>query len=144
MRRYGNLTIIASIVTIFMMLLTACGSSSTTSTTSSTPTKTAKTVAIVTDTGGINDQGFNELSYHGYIQALKEFGYKERLIQTQSASEYSSNLTQAAQSAQLVIAVGFLMETPLDTIAKQYPKVDFAIVDGCAVPLNSQNCETLS
>jgi basic membrane protein A and related proteins len=139
MRRYGNMTIIASIVTIFMMFLSACGTSSTTS----TPTKTVKTVAIVTDTGGINDQGFNELSYHGYTQALKEFGYKERLIQTQSASEYSSNLTQAAQSAQLVIAVGFLMQTPLDTVAKQYPKTDFAIVDGCAVPLNSQNCETL-
>ncbi len=83
MRRSGNLTIIASIVTIFMLLLTACGSSSTSSSTggnSSTPTKNAKTVAIVTDTGGINDQGFNELSYQGYTQALKEFGYKQRLI----------------------------------------------------------------
>jgi basic membrane protein A len=141
MRRSGNLTIIASIVTIFMLLLTACGGSS--STGGSTPTKTAKTVAIVTDTGGINDQGFNQLSYQGYTQALREFGYKERLIQTQSASEYNANLTQAAQSAQLVIAVGFLMQTPLDTIAKEYPNTKFAIVDGCAVPLNSQNCETL-
>jgi basic membrane protein A len=146
MRRSGNLTIIASIVTIFMLLLTACGSTtSSTGGSSSTPTatKTAKTVAIVTDTGGINDQGFNQLSYQGYTQALKEFGYKERLIQTQSASEYDANLTQAAQSADLVIAVGFLMETPLDTVAKEYPNTKFAIVDGCAVPLNSQNCETL-
>ena len=145
MRRFGNLTIIASFVTIFTMLLTACGSSTTTSSTggSSTPAKTVKTVAIVTDTGGINDQGFNELSYHGYTQARQQFGYKERLIQTTSASEYVSNLTEAAQSAQLVIAVGFLMETPLDTVAKQYPNTKFAIVDGCAIPVNSQNCETL-
>ncbi len=144
MRRSGKMTIIASIVTLFMMLLTACGSStSNTGGSSSTPTKTAKTVAIVTDTGGINDQGFNQLSYQGYTQALKEFGYKERLIQTQSASEYNANLTQAAQSAELVIAVGFLMETPLDTVAKQYPNTKFAIVDGCAVPVGKQDCETL-
>lgn len=145
MRRYGNMTIIASIVTIFMLLLTACGSGTTTTPSggSSTPTKTAKTVAIVTDTGGINDQGFNELSYHGYTQGLKAFGYKERLIQTQSASEYNANLTQAAQSAELVIAVGFLMQTPLDTVAKQYPNTKFAIVDGCAVPVGKQDCETL-
>jgi basic membrane protein A len=146
MRRFGNLTIIASFITIFTMLLTACGSSTTTSSTggsTSTPAKTVKTVAIVTDTGGINDQGFNELSYHGYTQARKEFGYKERLIQTTSASEYNTNLTEAAQSADLVIAVGFLMETPLDTVAKQYPNTKFAIVDGCAVPVGKQNCETL-
>ncbi len=147
MRRSGRLTLIASLATIFMMLLTACGSNSTSSTggsSSSTSTKTVKTVAIVTDTGGINDQGFNELSYHGYTQARQQFGYKERLIQTTSASEYVSNLTEAAQSAQLVIAVGFLMETPLDQVAKQYPNTKFAIVDGCAIPVGSQNCETLS
>ena len=146
MRRFGKLTIIASFVTIFTMLLTACGSSTTTSSTggsTNTPTKTAKTVAIVTDTGGINDQGFNQLSYHGYTQARKEFGYKEKLIQTQSASEYNTNLTEAAQSADLVIAIGFLMETPLDTVAKQYPNTKFAIVDGCAVPVGKQDCETL-
>lgn len=144
MRRLGNLTIIASFVTIFTLLLTACGSSSTTSSgSSSTPAKTVKTVAIVTDTGGINDQGFNELSYHGYTKALKEFGYKQKLIQTQSASKYNTNLTQAAQNADLVIAVGFLMQTPLDTVAKQYPNTKFAIVDGCAVPVGKQDCETL-
>ncbi|MBV9712961.1 MAG: BMP family ABC transporter substrate-binding protein [Ktedonobacteraceae bacterium] len=143
MRRSGNLTIIASFVTIFMMLLTACGSGGTSSNTGGASTKTVKTVAIVTDTGGINDQGFNELSYHGYTQARKEFGFKERLIQTQSASEYNANLTQAAQSAELVIAVGFLMQTPLDTVAKLYPNTKFAIVDGCAVPVGKQNCETL-
>jgi basic membrane protein A len=147
MRRYGNLTIIASLITIFTMLLTGCGSSSTTSSgngsSSGGTTKTAKTVAIVTDTGGINDQGFNQLAYEGYTKARKEFGYTEKLIQTQSASDYVANLTQAAQSADLVIAVGFLMDSAIDQVAKQYPSKDFAIVDGCATPLNSSNCETL-
>ncbi len=148
MRRYGNLTIIASLITIFTMLLTGCGSSSTTSSGSGSSsggtTKTAKTVAIVTDTGGINDQGFNQLAYGGYTTARKEFGYTEKLIQTQSASDYVGNLTQAAQSADLVIAVGFLMDSAIDQVARQYPNKDFAIVDGCATPLNSSNCETLA
>src|SRR5207302_1706626 len=52
--------------------------------------------------------------------------------------------TSAAQQADLVIAVGFLMQTPLDQVAKQFPSKKFAIVDGCAVPdPNKGACETL-
>jgi basic membrane protein A and related proteins len=144
MRRFGNFTIIASLLTLFTMLLSACGSSNTGGgAASSTPAQNAKTVAIVTDTGGINDQGFNQLAYSGYTAARKEFGYKEKLIQTQSASDYVGNLTQAAQSADLVIAVGFLMDSAIDQVAKQYPTKKFAIVDGCATPLGKSDCEVL-
>ncbi|MBE3561996.1 MAG: BMP family ABC transporter substrate-binding protein [Ktedonobacteraceae bacterium] len=144
MRRPGNLAVLASLLTLFAMLVAACGGeTATTPPAGSTPTKTAQKVAIVTDTGGLNDQGFNQLSYKGYKQAISEFGFPEKVIQTQSQSDYVQNLTTAAQAADLVIAVGFLMNTPLDQVAKQFPNKKFAIVDGCPVPAGKQDCESL-
>jgi basic membrane protein A and related proteins len=146
MRRIGSRAYIASVLTIFAMLLAACGGSGGSSGSSggSTPSAPAVTVALVTDIGGINDQGFNHLAYTGYTKAVKQYGFKVRLIQTVSQNDYVKNLTSAAQQANLVIGVGFLMQTPLDQVAKQFPSKKFAMVDGCAVPNpNTGNCETL-
>jgi len=146
MRRITNLARLGSLLTLFLIVLAACGGSSSTGTgssSSSSSSSTAKTVALVTDIGGLNDQGFNQLSYKGYKQAEAQYGFKERVIQTQSQNDYVQNLTSAAQAADLVIAVGFLMDTPLDQVAKQFPQKEFAIVDGCAIPAGQNNCETL-
>lgn len=147
MQRCTNLARLASLLTLFLLVLSACGGGSTnngsSSSGSSSSTKTAKKVAIVTDTGGLNDQGFNQLSYAGYKKALSEFGFPNKVVQTQSQNDYVQNLTTAAQSADMVIAVGFLMDTPLDQVAKQFPQKSFAIVDGCAVPAGKSDCENL-
>jgi basic membrane protein A len=141
-----NLTKIASLLVLLSLLLVACGSTSTTGggTTGgggTTPTSTLK-VALVTDIGGLNDNGFNHLAYTGYQKAESQYGFKEKVIQTVSQNDYVTNLTQAAQVADLVIAVGFLMQQPLDKIAKQYPTKKFGIIDGCATDAKG-NCDTL-
>jgi basic membrane protein A len=153
MRKFGDRARIASMLIIFTMLLAACGSTTTTGSSTPTASATKVKVALVTDIGGLNDNGFNHLAYTGYVKAEHQYGFKEQVIQTQSQTDYVKNLTNAALAVNptdsasvtgLVIAVGFLMQTPLDQVAKQYPNVDFAIVDGCAVPdPNTGACETL-
>lgn len=145
MRRFRGIAHVATFLVLVAMVLSACGSSSPTTTGGTTPTsKGSVTVALVTDTGGLNDGGFNQLAYSGYTKAQKEYGFKSVVIQTQSANDYVQNLTTAAQQADMVIAVGFLMQTPLYNIAKQFPNKKFAIVDGCAVPdPNTGACENL-
>ena len=145
MRRTIDLIRIASFLALFAMLLAACGGGSTQAPTGgTTPTKPAVTAALVTDIGGLNDNGFNHLAYTGYTKAQNQYGFPQKIIQTQSQNDYVKNLTLAAQSADMVIAVGFLMQTPLDQVAKQFPSKMFAIVDGCAVPnATTGNCETL-
>ncbi|MBV9231143.1 MAG: BMP family ABC transporter substrate-binding protein [Chloroflexi bacterium] len=147
MRSFGNLARIASLLTLFAMVLAACGGGGTSSSGGSTSTgsgnKPAMKVALVTDIGGLNDQGFNQLAYTGYKKALAQYGFTEKVIQTQSQNDYVQNLTSAAQAADLVIAVGFLMQTPLDQVAKQFPSKKFGIVDGCAIPAGKNDCETL-
>ncbi len=140
-----NLAKVASFLVLLSLLLVACGSTTSSGGTSSgggtTPTSTLK-VALVTDIGGLNDNGFNHLAYTGYKKAEAQYGFKERVIQTVSQNDYVTNLTQAAQVADLVIAVGFLMQQPLDKIAREYPNKKFGIIDGCATDAKG-NCDTL-
>lgn len=151
MRRYGGLVRLLTLLTLFTMLLTACGgsnsgSSSNTGSSSGSGSNTSAPikVALVTDIGGLNDQGFNQLAYQGYTKAKNEYNFTEHVIQTNSQNDYTNNLTQAAQVADLVIAVGFLIQVPLDQVAKQYPNKKFAIIDGCALPTaDATSCDPL-
>jgi len=151
MRRTVDLIRIASFLTLFALVLAACGGSTSTTTSSgggTTPTTTAPKakVALVTDIGGLNDRGFNQLAYTGYTKALNQYQFTSKVIQTQSQNDYVKNLTLASQSVGaggLVIAVGFLMQAPLDQIAKQNTNVNYAIVDGCAMPATANACDPL-
>ncbi|HLJ67844.1 MAG TPA: BMP family ABC transporter substrate-binding protein [Chloroflexota bacterium] len=88
-------------------------------------------VRLVLDVGGVNDKSFNHLAYTGMLNAEKAFGYSGRYIATQEQSQYVPNLTAAARThPTLVIATGGLMSQAILTVAKQFPKQHFAIIDG--------------
>ena len=98
----------------------------------------------MTDIGGLNDHGFNHLSYQGLLQAESQLGVKGTVLQSQSGADYTPNLTRLAQAGnKLVIAVGFLMAAPLQQVAMKYPNVHFAIIDnpGGTAPDTAKNIE---
>jgi basic membrane protein A len=88
-------------------------------------------VALVTDIGGLNDRGFNHLSYVGLQQAQKKLKVSGRVFITQTANDRTPNLRSAAQQGYgLVIPVGVLFQFgPLDDVAPAFPKTKFAGVD---------------
>jgi len=88
-------------------------------------------VADVTDIGGLNDKGFNHLSYVGLVRAEKQLGIQGRVYITNTAAERKPNLQAAAQSGYgLVIAVGVLYEFgPLDDVAPAFPNTKFVGID---------------
>ena len=100
---------------------------------SAAPSKSGATTvraAVVTDIGGLNDKGFNHLSYVGLQRAQKQLNVQGRAYVTNSANERIPNLRAAAQSGYgLVIGVGFLMFEPLDKVAGSFPDTKFAGVD---------------
>jgi basic membrane protein A len=115
-----------------------CGSTnhaaSTTSTTASTSTSTTQhaafKVGLSTDTGGLNDRGFNHLAYVGLQKAGRQLGVQTRVVLAASSQDYVPNLTALArQGYNLVIGVGFTEIQALETVAKEFPKTHFAIVD---------------
>src|SRR6478672_3447335 len=111
-----------------------CGGSSSSSSSSNTTTGSqsgsGKKIGLVTDIGGLNDRGFNHLSYLGLLRAQKELGVQQRVYQAKSTQEYVPNLsTFARQGYDLTIGVGFTEATAIDTVATTFPNSNFAIVD---------------
>jgi basic membrane protein A len=106
------------------MLLVACGGTA-------TPAAPQLKIGLVTDTGGLNDKSFNHLAYLGLQKAKTDFGIKADVIESKSGDEYVPNLTNfASKGYDLVIGNGFLMQPAMGTVAKQFPNIHFAIVDG--------------
>jgi basic membrane protein A len=87
-------------------------------------------VGLVTDTGGVDDRGFNEFSINGLERAEEELGIEQRVYISQSADDYEPNLTAAAEDGNdLVIAVGFLLAPSTIKVATDFPDISFAGVD---------------
>ncbi len=88
-------------------------------------------IGLVTDVGGLNDKSFNALANQGRLDAQKDFGVQTSVIESKKQEDYVPNLTTFAQQKyDLVIAVGFLMTNATWKVAKQFPDVKFAIIDG--------------
>ncbi len=87
-------------------------------------------VALVSDTGGLDDRGFNEFSINGMERAEEELGVNGRIFESRSADDYLPNLTSAAEDGRdLVVAVGFLLGPSVSEAAAEYTEVNFAGVD---------------
>jgi basic membrane protein A len=120
---------------VVALFAAGCGGSSNSS---SPPTTTSgggkpgsgKKIGLVTDIGGLNDRGFNHLSYVGLQRAQQELGVQTQVFQAKSTQDYVPNLsTFARQGYDLTIGVGFTEATAIDTAATNFPKSNFAIVD---------------
>jgi len=105
------------------------------------------TLGIVADTGGLNDHGFNHLAYEGQLEAKKKLGIKIQTLQAMSSADYVPYLTKEAEAGDnLVVAVGFDFIDALGQVAKEYPKVHFAIIDtpASAIAGKPKNVEGLT
>jgi basic membrane protein A and related proteins len=128
---------IASLLAISLLAVLAagCGSSShssqgTTTTTTASSSGSSFKVGLSTDIGGLNDRSFNHLAYVGLLRAEKQLGVQGRVVEAASSSDYVPNLSALArQGYNLVIGVGFTEIQALETVAKEFPKTHFAIVD---------------
>jgi basic membrane protein A len=88
-------------------------------------------VAVVADTGSLNDKGFNTLAVQGLEKAEKNLGVETRAYPTATAADRAPNLQAAAQAGYgLVIATGVLFTFgPLNTVAPVNPKTKFLGID---------------
>ena len=70
------------------------GTSSAASATGSKPSSFK--AAMVTDTGGVNDQSFNQSSWEGLQSLNSKTGAKVRYLESKQASDYATNLDKLA------------------------------------------------
>src|SRR5262245_58791226 len=91
-------------------------------------TKATK-VALVTDTGSLNDKGFNSLSALGLKRAERQLGVEGRIYVTQTAADRARNLTSAAQAGYPLVFGVLVAFGPLPTVAGAFPTTMFAGID---------------
>jgi basic membrane protein A len=122
--------------------VTACGSSTTTSSVaasaaasaeskaSSTAAKKDFKVAMVTDTGGVADQSFNQSAWEGLQKLKKDTGTEVKYSESKQESDYATNLDKAADDGNnLIWGIGFAMAGAITNSAKQNPDISYAIID---------------
>jgi basic membrane protein A len=89
-------------------------------------------VAIVTDIGGRGDMSFNDMGFKGCDLALAQ-GVVDKVTEVISttAEDYLPNLRALASSGDydLIIPIGYLLQTATYTVAKEYPQQNFACID---------------
>jgi basic membrane protein A and related proteins len=96
-------------------------------------------IGLVTDIGGLDDRSFNFLANKGLEQAENELGVEGRVVISRANADYVPNLSRLAQEDyDLVIAVGFLMAESVETVAKRFPDVNFAIIDSSQAEMKSK------
>ena len=99
-------------------------------------TKTYR-VAMITDTGGINDQSFNALAWEGLQRAQEELGVEVKYYESKTEADYAPNLETAVDEGyDLIFCVGFMMADTLAEVAESYPEQAFAIIDNDSVADN--------
>lgn len=96
---------------------------------------------MVTDVGGMGDKSFNDGTWQGVLRARDELGIEIDVLVSKEQTDYLPNLTSAAKSSDVVIAVGFMMTDVLFNIAPQFPDVKFIGIDiepspGQIIPAN--------
>jgi basic membrane protein A len=92
--------------------------------------KDAINVGIVLDVGGLGDKSFNDGAYRGAVAAEKELGAHIRLIEPGEGTDREAGLRLlAAEHMDLVTGVGFIFTDDATQLAKEYPNVNFAVVD---------------
>lgn len=88
-------------------------------------------IAMVTDTGGVNDQSFNQSAWEGLQRLADDYDAIEvSYLESTQESDYEPNL-QALYDAgnELIWGIGFLMADAIRTQAELNPDQRYAIID---------------
>jgi basic membrane protein A and related proteins len=91
--------------------------------------------AVVYDMGGKFDKSFNEAAFRGAERYKKETGknFMEFEIANETQREQAMR-RMAERGANPVIGIGFSQASSIEKVAKEFPKLQFAIID-MVVPL---------
>lgn len=81
--------------------------------------------------GRVGKEGFMFLSGQGYKKAAADFGFEERILESEVAEEWERNVRTAAQDGyELIVGVGNTMSDAVANVAPEFPDRWFALVDG--------------
>lgn len=87
-------------------------------------------VGMVSDVGGMDDNGLNEGTWLGLQRARDELNVCTQFFESRTKADYEKNISGfAEQDFDLIIAVGSELTEAMARMAERYPAVKFAMVD---------------
>ncbi|SDZ34488.1 nucleoside-binding protein [Jannaschia faecimaris] len=90
----------------------------------------AFTACQVTDTGGIDDNSFNQTAWKGVEDAMEDFAIDGRFLESQAETDYEANINSLIDGdCDIIITVGFLLGDATAKAARGNPDQLFSIVD---------------
>jgi basic membrane protein A len=140
MRKHKGLKSAALALAAFALVAGACGGSSDTASEETVAEETTEEATglpgegilacMVTDTGGVDDKGFNQISYEGMKRAESELGVTIDLLESTSDADYAPNLQAFAdKGCNITVTVGFLLGDATKAAAEANADLNYAIVD---------------
>ena len=85
---------------------------------------------MVSDSGGWDDQSFNQSGREGMENAKKNLGIEEKLAESQGDADFKPNVDNMVQAGcNLTFGVGFLLEDTIQEAAEANPDLNFALID---------------
>ncbi len=94
---------------------------------------------MVTDTGGVNDQSFNQSAWEGLQRAEKELNIKASYQESKQDADYKPNMETLLDAGNdLIWGIGFKMGDTIESEAKTNPDQKYAIID-FAYPTTPKN-----
>jgi basic membrane protein A len=86
--------------------------------------------AVIFDMGGKFDKSFNEAAYKGIEKWKKETGKKYAQFEITNESQREQAIRRMAEKgASPIIGIGFGQASSIEKVAKEFPKLKFAIID---------------
>lgn len=101
----------------------------------------AQSPAVIFDMGGKFDKSFNEAAYRGAEQWKKETGKNYLEFEISNDTQRVQAIRRMAErGANPIISIGFAQASALEQVAKDFPKIQFAIIDA---PVNKPNVQSV-
>lgn len=113
---------------LILLLAFSCGTKKEEAKTDGKKIKVALVLA-----GFLGDKSFNDSSYIGAEQAIKDYGVEVKVMESKVPAEWESNfLAMANDGYDIVIGVSTQLQDIVLKHAKSFPNVKFALIDGIA------------
>ncbi len=121
-----RLLLLALLFFLVALLVSACNSQS-----YGADDKAKIHVGIVFDIGGKDDRSFNAAAWEGVQRAAKDFPIVLRDIEPGTPNAIEPAMRAFAERGfDLIIGVGFAQAPIMEQVARDYPNIHFAIIDG--------------
>ncbi len=121
-----KLNVLLGVLMVFSLLAVSCGGDAD----GEASGEEKVSIGMVTDTGGVNDQSFNQSAWEGLKRAEKDLGVKVAYKESNQDADYVPNMESLYDADfDLIWGIGFKMADAIAQAAEQNPDQKYAIID---------------